>query len=98
MSNPYVPNTDADRRAMLEGIGVASVDALFDDIPPHCRNPGLALPPALSEMELARELEQMAARNRAVAEMPCFLGAGAYRHFIPSVVDHVIRQGAFATA
>ena len=40
----------------------------------------------------------MAARNRSVAEMPCFLGAGAYRHFIPSVVDYVIRQGAFATA
>ena len=98
MSNPYVPNTDADRRAMLERIGVASVDALFDDIPAHCRNPGLTLPPALSEMELARELAQMAARNRSIAETPCFLGAGAYRHFIPSVVDYVIRQGAFATA
>ena len=98
MSSPYVPNTDADRRAMLERIGVASVDALFDDIPARVRDPDLTLPPPLSEQELTRELAQIAARNRSVAEMPCFLGAGAYRHFIPSVVDHVIRQGAFATS
>ena len=98
MSSPYVPNTDADRRAMLERIGVASVDALFDDIPSRVRNPRLTLPPPLSEPELVSELTRMAARNRSVAEMPCFLGAGAYRHFIPSVVDYVIRQGAFATA
>ena len=83
---------------MLERIGVASVDALFDDIPAQVRNPALTLPPPLSEPELAREMAQMAARNLSVAEMPCFLGAGAYRHFIPSVVDYVIRQGAFATA
>ena len=83
---------------MLERIGVASVDALFDDIPAQVRNPALTLPPPLSEPELAREMARMAARNLSVAEMPCFLGAGAYRHFIPSVVDYVIRQGAFATA
>jgi glycine dehydrogenase subunit 1 len=83
---------------MLRRIGVASVDALFDDVPAHCRNPDLALPPPQSEPELVRELTQMAARDRSVADMPCFLGAGAYRHFIPSVVDSVIRQGAFATA
>ena len=83
---------------MLERIGVASVDALFDDIPAQVRNPALTLPPPLSEPELVRELSQMAARNHPVGEMPCFLGAGAYRHFIPSVVDYVIRQGAFATA
>jgi glycine dehydrogenase subunit 1 len=96
LANPYIPNTDADRRAMLERIGVDSIDALFDDIPSQCRNPGLTLPPPLSEPELVREMTAMAARNRT--DMPCFLGAGAYRHFIPSVVDAVIRQGAFATA
>jgi glycine dehydrogenase subunit 1 len=83
---------------MLERIGVASLDDLFEDIPLQCRNPGLALPPPLSEQELAREMAQMAAKNRSVAEMPCFLGAGAYRHFIPSVVDYVVRQGSFSTA
>ncbi len=98
MSNPYIPNTDADRRAMLERIGVASVDALFSDIPERCRNPSLTLPLPLSEPELTAEMAATAARNRSVAQMPCFLGAGAYRHFIPSVVDAVIRQGAFATS
>jgi glycine dehydrogenase subunit 1 len=83
---------------MLERIGVASAAELFDDIPPQCRNPGMTLPPPLSELELQRELSQLAARNRPAGEMPCFLGAGAYRHFIPSVVDHVIRRGEFATS
>jgi glycine dehydrogenase subunit 1 len=83
---------------MLERIGVASLDDLFDDIPRQCRDPDLTLPPPLSEQELVREMPQMAARNRSTADTPCFLGAGAYRHFIPSVVDAVIRQGSFATA
>jgi glycine cleavage system P protein (glycine dehydrogenase) subunit 1 len=98
LSSPYVPNTDDDRRAMLGRIGVASADVLFDDIPPQCRIDGLTLPPPLSEMELAQEMSGLAARNRTAADMPCFLGAGAYRHFIPSVVDYVVRQGAFATS
>ncbi len=98
MPSPYIPNTDEDRRLMLERIGVASVAGLFDDIPAQCRDPGLTLPPPLSELELQRELSAMAARNRPAGEMPCFLGAGAYRHFTPAVVDHVIRRGEFATA
>jgi glycine dehydrogenase subunit 1 len=98
LSSPYIPNTDADRRAMMERIGVSSVDALFDDIPAQCRDPVLTLPPPLGEMELVREMSRMAARNQSVADTPCFLGAGAYRHFIPSVVDYVVRQGALATA
>ena len=98
LPSPYIPNTDADRRAMLRRIGVASVGELFADIPSQHREPALTLPPPLSELELRRELAEMAARNRPAGEMPCFLGAGAYRHFIPSVVDHVIRRGEFATA
>jgi glycine dehydrogenase subunit 1 len=83
---------------MLERIGVGSAAELFDDIPAQCRDPGLTLPPPLSELELQRELAEMAGRNRPAGQMPCFLGAGAYRHFTPAVVDHVIRRGEFATA
>jgi glycine dehydrogenase subunit 1 len=83
---------------MLERIGVASVAELFDDIPAQCRDPGLTLPPPLSELELQGDLSEMAARNRPAGQMPCFLGAGAYRHFTPAVVDHIIRRGEFATA
>ena len=98
MSNPYIPNTDEDRRAMLATIGVGAAAELFADIPSQHRNPALNLPSPLSEPELRRELSQMAAANRPAGEMPCFLGAGAYRHFIPSVVNHVISRGEFATA
>jgi glycine dehydrogenase subunit 1 len=98
MTVPYIANTDADRRAMLAAIGVDSSDELFADIPPEFRIEGLDLPPALSEPELVRELSALAERNRPAGEMPCFLGGGAYRHFIPSVVREVIGRSEFATA
>jgi len=98
MTVPYIANTDADRRAMLAAIGVASSDELFDDIPPEFRIEGLSLPPALSEPELVRELSALAERNRPAGAMPSFLGGGAYRHFIPSVVGEVIGRSEFATA
>jgi len=98
MTVPYIANTDADRRAMLTAIGVASSDELFADIPPEFRIKGLSLPPALSEPELVRELSALAQRNRPAGEIPCFLGGGAYRHFIPSVVREVIGRSEFATA
>jgi len=98
MPHPYIPATEEDRRAMLEAIGVSSVDELFGDIPAEQRNPTLDLPPPLSEPELLRELGDLAGRNRPAAQMPCFLGAGAYRHFIPSVVGQLVSRGEFATA
>src|SRR3990170_5357069 len=97
MTHPYIPLTDEDRRAMLATIGVSSGDELFAEIPAEHRDPVLDLPPALSEPELMRELAELASRNKSAGELPCFLGAGAYRHFIPSVVDHIIRRGEFLT-
>ncbi len=97
--HPYIPTTDEDRRAMLDVIGVATADELFADIPPELRIDGLDLPPALSEQELMREMAALAARNQAPGDgVACFLGAGAYRHFIPSVVGHVIGRSEFYTA
>jgi glycine dehydrogenase subunit 1 len=98
MAHPYVPLTDDDRRAMLAVVGAESTAELFADIPVEHRDPPLDLPPALAEAELLRELTELAARNRSTAELPCFLGAGAYRHFIPGVVDHIIRRGEYLTA
>ena len=94
----YIPHTDADRQAMLAAIGVPSVAALFEDVPAHARFPELALPPAFSEIEARRELEVLAGANFTTADGPCFLGAGAYRHFVPAVVDAVLRRGEFYTA
>lgn len=98
MRNPYIANTDADRAAMLRVIGVESVDDLFADVPVQFRDPPLRLPEPLSELELVREFETLAARNQAAGMMPSFLGGGAYRHFIPSVVDAMLRRGEFLTA
>ncbi len=92
----YTPNTPADRAAMLEAIGVASVDELFRDIPNQV--PGLDLPPALSEMEAVRLMRELAAQNADLSRYACFLGAGAYRHYIPSTVAHVIGRSEFYTA
>ncbi|MBI4199598.1 MAG: aminomethyl-transferring glycine dehydrogenase subunit GcvPA [Chloroflexi bacterium] len=96
--SPYSPNTPEDRRAMLEAVGVGSVEELLGDIPSRVRGAPLALPEPLSEQELVQELEVLASANRHALEGPCFLGAGAYRHFIPAVVRAVASRGEFLTA
>jgi glycine dehydrogenase subunit 1 len=98
MTLPYISNTESDRQAMLAAIGVASAEELFADIPPEFRVGELNLPPPLSEPELVRELAALAGRNQPVDSMPCFLGGGSYRHFIPSVVGEVIGRSEYATA
>ncbi|MBK7451753.1 MAG: aminomethyl-transferring glycine dehydrogenase subunit GcvPA [Anaerolineales bacterium] len=84
---------------MLETVGVKSLDDLFEAIPAAHRFPELNLPPALTEMEAAAHLGDMAATNENVRDhLISFLGAGAYNHYIPSVVDHMLRRGEFYTA
>ncbi len=95
----YVLNTRDEQQAMLERIGVASVEELFANIPPELRlKRPLAIPPALSEMELQRHISQLATRNQSASDAICFLGGGAYDHFIPSVVDAVAGRSEFYTA
>jgi len=84
---------------MLAAIGVKSTEELFRDVPKKHRFPKLDLPPALTEMEAAAELEELAASNENLrGDLVSFLGAGAYNHYIPSVVDHILRRGEFYTA
>jgi glycine dehydrogenase subunit 1 len=94
----YIPNTDDDRRRMLQRLGLHTVEELFDVIPSDRRYPDLHLPPPLSEMEVKRLLRGLAEKNSDVEHHPCFLGAGAYHHFVPSVVDHIVGRGEFYTA
>ena len=94
----YIPNTSEDRREMLRALGIGSVEELFADIPEKYRNPTLDLPPPLSELELRRELESMAAINLHPGRAACFLGAGVYNHFIPAIVRSIISRGEFLTA
>ena len=83
---------------MLQGLGLSSADQLFDSLPADVllRRP-LDTPPALSEIELLARFEQMAARNTA-ARRPSFLGAGAYAHYAPTVIDSLISRSEFFTA
>jgi glycine dehydrogenase subunit 1 len=92
----YGPHTPDDRAAMLAAIGVASVDKLFADIPPSLRASGLNLPDPESEVELSDRLRRLAGANRV--DTISFLGAGAYRHFVPAVVDQLLLRGEFYTA
>jgi len=94
----YIPHTEADRAEMLAAIGVARVEDLFHDVPAACRFPTLNLPEPLSEMEILAELEAMSEENLDVGHSPCFLGAGAYHHYVPRVVDHLLSRSEFYTA
>lgn len=96
---PYFPNTDSDRRAMLEAIGAASIDELLAMIPAELRmKRGLCVPPGLGELELTAHVAQLAAQNTPATEVTCFLGGGSYDHFIPAVVDAVAARSEFYTA
>lgn len=95
----FIPTTDAERKEMLETIGVSSIEELFEDIPESLRYRGrLNLPEALSEAEALRHLKELSELNATTEEYVCFLGAGAYEHLIPAAVDHVLSRGEFQTA
>jgi glycine dehydrogenase subunit 1 len=91
--------TDSDAARMLQTIGVKTAEDLFASIDPSQRLPRpLELPPALSELDLIAELNHLAGLNRSCDQLVCFLGGGAYDHFIPTVVDHLAGQSEFVTA
>lgn len=94
----FFPHTEAQRAEMLAVVGVGSVNELFADIPERFRNPDFDLPPALTELELGRELGALARKNAVPGEYASFLGAGVYRHFVPSVVSAMISRGEFLTS
>src|ERR1700730_144606 len=90
--------TADDRAHMLRTIGIDRVDELFADVPADARFPVLDLPPALSELEASRHLAQLAGQNVSVRDWPCFIGGGAYNHYAPSAVGHIMGQPQFYTA
>ncbi|MBO6764733.1 aminomethyl-transferring glycine dehydrogenase subunit GcvPA [Maricaulis sp.] len=95
----YLPHTDTDRKAMLEAIGVASIDDLFQDVPEAARLDGLIdLPTRQGELQVERALSAMASKNISAGQAPFFVGGGAYKHHIPATVDHLIQRSEFLTA
>ena len=95
----YLPDTAEDEKEMLAVIGVKSMEDLFTDIPEEIRQKEeLAIPSAVSESELLKQMKALAEKNVSAGQMPIFMGAGTYDHYIPSVVDAVISRSEFYTA
>lgn len=95
----YLPLSDNDRADMLAQIGVGSIDELFADIPEAARLEELeSLPRRKSELSVERHLNALAAKNMTAGSVPFFVGAGAYKHHVPSTVDHLIQRSEFLTS
>jgi glycine dehydrogenase subunit 1 len=93
----FIPNTEEDRNSMLKDIGIEKISELFKDIPPQLLlQENLRIPKGLSEPELKELLKKISEKNRI--NFSYFLGAGAYKHFIPSIVNHIISRSEFYTA
>ncbi len=95
----FAPHTDDDVREMLARIGLDGLDALFDQIPPSVRlDRPLDLPEGVSEMEILADLRGLAAADRSADDLVCFAGAGAYDHYVPSVVWALAGRSEFYTS
>ena len=94
----FIPHTDAERDAMLASLGMSSIDQLFSEIPKSVRFPKLNLTDRMTEPEIVSLLTELDHANLSTEGTPCFLGAGAYRHYIPAVLDNLTARGDFYTA
>ncbi|MCX7884446.1 MAG: aminomethyl-transferring glycine dehydrogenase subunit GcvPA [Caloramator sp.] len=96
---PYIPHTPDDEKYMLDCIRANSIEDLFSDIPDEVRfKKELDINEPLSEIELSNHLKKLSSKNKNINEIVCFLGAGAYDHYIPSVVKHIVSRPEFYTA
>src|SRR5919202_3700412 len=95
----FAPHTDDDVRTMLDRIGLERLDQLFEQIPPSVRlDGGLDLPEGVSEMQIVADLRELADRNLPADRLVCFAGAGAYDHYVPSVVWALAGRSEFYTS
>ncbi len=94
----YMPHTDLERQQMLAAIGVTTIEDLFEAVPSTHRFPRLNLPKPMSEMEIVAELAALSDANEHAGDFASFRGAGAYHHFIPAAISHIVLRGEFLTA
>lgn len=95
----YIANSEEDRKYMLNEINAKSIEDLFEDIPAELKlNRELNLEEGLSEIEIYNHMNEMASKNKSVNDLTCFLGAGAYDHYIPSIIKHMALRSEFFTA
>lgn len=95
----YIPNTRKQQKDMVRDIGYSSIEELFGDIPKKIRlDKELTIQGPMAEMELMGHMKEMASTNKHTGEYTCFLGAGAYDHYIPAAIDHIVSRAEFYTA
>ncbi len=94
----FIPHTESEREEMLKSIGVEKIEDLFAAIPEQHRFPKLGMLHGMTEMEASAQLKEMAEANLSLSNAVCFLGAGAYYHYIPAAIDNLISRGEFYTA
>jgi glycine dehydrogenase subunit 1 len=96
---PYIPNTLEDEKLMLKSIGIESVQELFSDIPDDVRfKRELNINASLSELEVQKHMKTLSNKNKGTEDLVCFLGAGVYDHYIPSIIKHIVSRSEFYTA
>ena len=95
---PFVSLRPEDVQAMLGELGLERIDDLFAHLPPELIRPDFDLPPARSQLEVENELAALAGRNTCAGTATCFLGGGAYDHYVPPVVREILRRGEFYTS
>ena len=97
--NPYIPITPEDKETMLKKIGVDSIEDLFCDIPDHIKlKDDLNINAPLSEMEIRKRFNDLGKNNKNIDDYTCYLGGGAYDHYIPSTVAHIAGRSEFYTS
>ncbi|PAB57722.1 aminomethyl-transferring glycine dehydrogenase subunit GcvPA [Anaeromicrobium sediminis] len=95
----YIANTEADRKYMLNEINAESIDDLFSDIPEELKlGRELNLKEGMSEIEIFNHMNEIASKNKSINDLTCFLGAGAYDHYIPTIIKHMVLRSEFFTA
>jgi glycine dehydrogenase subunit 1 len=95
----YTPHTEADKKRMLEAVGLHSIEDLFRHIPQNLQSTAkINLPEGVSELTVRQQLSALAAKNAAANEWDLYLGGGIYHHFIPSAVDAIISRSEFSTS
>ncbi|ERJ13882.1 aminomethyl-transferring glycine dehydrogenase subunit GcvPA [Haloplasma contractile] len=99
MNHKYIPHTEQDIKKMLDTIGVSSIDDLFREVPSEIKlKRDYNFTNSLSELEVTKRLQDLASKNKSSDDLTCFIGAGAYDHYIPSVIHHITNRSEFYTA
>jgi glycine dehydrogenase subunit 1 len=99
-NHPYIPNSQPEiKKEMMQEIGIKSIDELYADIPEkYCLKKPLNISEALSEFEVKRHVETLLSKNKTYNDMPVFLGAGCWPHYVPAVVKEIVQRSEFLTA